>query len=474
MELILRLIGRASQSRDGRPASGRGRSALRPAFLPTFLKDQRGVVAIYVAFLLSVLMGVLVIVFDVGRLTIVRSQAQNAADSAAIAAAVQLDGGDSARDRAEAVARGAANQMSNFQTTSGSPDIQIDTVVFYQDEDKLAATSDANAAFVEVTVQPRPVELMFEPVVAALAGTTSEGFTNIGATAMAGNAPGVCDPPALLICNPNEVGLKDITEADAAGRQVLLRQAGNAPAPGDFGLMCPPPYDNCGAPIIEDFLASQGVDKCSVRAISTKPGVNFNKVNNGMNHRFEDGSLPYPMAPNIVEYPRDDVIEYDMLGDGNWDRDGYWEEQHGGVGYPAGYETMTRYQIYLYELGESFAANTYTGETIYPIPDSGVLPEGFSVVTSVGLYLPLDGEPASIPMNDPRRRVMPAAVVQCQAIGVRGNFDIDTRDMKIVDIFITEAVGPPPANKSPIVVEIVRMRSTTTYDSLIANVWLVD
>ncbi len=137
MELILRLIGRASQSRDGRPASGRGRSALRPAFLPTFVKDQRGAVAIYVGFLLTVLMGVLVIVFDVGRLTIVRSQAQNAADAAAIAAAVQLDGGDSARDRAEAVARGAANQMSNFQTTSGSPDIQIDTVVFYQDEGDL-------------------------------------------------------------------------------------------------------------------------------------------------------------------------------------------------------------------------------------------------------------------------------------------------------------------------------------------------
>ena len=113
-ELILRSIGRGSPTKGGRPASGRGRPALRPSFLSTFIKDQRGAVAIYVGVLLTVLMGVLVIVFDVGRLAVVRSQAQNAADAAAIAGAVHLDGEAGARARAEAVARGAADDRSGI------------------------------------------------------------------------------------------------------------------------------------------------------------------------------------------------------------------------------------------------------------------------------------------------------------------------------------------------------------------------
>jgi hypothetical protein len=79
-----------------------------------------------------------------------------------------------------------------------------------------------------------------------------------------------------------------------------------------------------------------------------------------------------------------------------------------------------------------------------------------------------------VPVDDPRRRVMPAAVVHCQAIGVQGNFDIETRFMKIVDIFITEAVGGPPANNSPIVGEIIRMRTSSNSSSDIANVRLVE
>ncbi|MEE8275241.1 MAG: pilus assembly protein TadG-related protein, partial [Alphaproteobacteria bacterium] len=84
------------------------------------------------AFITTALIGASTIVFDIGRLGIVRTQVQNAADAAAMAAAVQLDGQTSARARADAVARGAADQRSGFRTTSGSPNIQIDTVTFSQ------------------------------------------------------------------------------------------------------------------------------------------------------------------------------------------------------------------------------------------------------------------------------------------------------------------------------------------------------
>ncbi len=468
--LVRYIFGRTSPSRAGRPVSARSR--------PGFWNDQGGVVAIYVAFLAVVLFAVLMLVFDVGRLAVVRSQAQNTADAAAIAAAVHLTGQVGARANAEAVARGAAAQISDYQTTSGSPEIQIDDVAFYTDEDRTPATGDGDARFVEVSVVPRPVKLLLEPVVALLRGAASDPVTDIGATAMAGTATGICDPPALLICNPGDNDdSNDITRADAAGRQLLLRRAGQAPVAGNYGLLCPPPSLNCGAPVIEDFLASDGSDKCSTTVISTKPGVNFRKVNSGINHRFEDGRLNYPMAPNIMDYPRDDGFEtgvLDMLGTGDWARKQYWADYHSDYpgGLPGDLASATRFQVYLYELGADFASSA-NGETIYPAPALADLPPGFTMVYAGGeSYVP-DGYVGD-PYIDPLRRTMAAAIVQCEKLGIRGNFNINTYDMEIADVFVTEAVGPPPANRSPIVVEIVRMRSTTTYDSLISNVRLVD
>jgi Flp pilus assembly protein TadG len=448
-----------------------------------------------VAFLSVVLFAVLMLVFDVGRLAVVRSQAQNTADAAAIAGAVHLTGQVGARANAEAVARGAADQISDIQTASGGSEIQIDDVAFYSDEDRTPATGDGDARFVEVSVVPRPVKLLLEPVVALLTGAASDPVTDIGATAMAGTATGICDPPALLICNPGDNGdLNDITRADAAGKMMLLRQAGQAPVAGDYGLLCPPPYLNCGAPVIEDFLASDGTDKCSTTVISTKTGVNFNKVNSGINHRFEDGPLNYPMAPIITDYPRDKTFEseaLDMLGDGDWGPAEYWADNYpvGPDGSPpelpstlvaldaAAVGHVTRFQVYLYELGLDFASNPMTGETIYPAPalTSALSSQGFAMVYAVAPPIVPDDYVGDSGV-DALRRIMPAAIVQCEKLGIKGNFNINTYDMEIADVFVTEAVGPPPANNSPIVVEIVRMRSTTTYDSdsIIANVRLVD
>ncbi len=468
-DLILRFLGRTSATPRERSAS----DPKPPKLLRAFSRDQSGAVAIYVGLLLTVLVGVLVLVFDVGRLAVVRSQAQNAADAAAIGSAIHLDGTAGARDRAEAVARGAADQRSNIETMSGSPNIQIDTVDFYQDINRTPATSDADAAYVEVTVRPRPVKHVLEPVLATLAGTVSTGYTDIDAAAMAGNAPVICDPPALLICNPREAGLLDILLPEAAGRQIMLRQAGNAPVPGDYGLLCPPPYDNCGAPVIEDFLASEEIEACAESDISTKTGVNFNKVNNGMNHRFEDGSLGYPMAPNIIDYPRDTVFENQMLGNGVWNPNAYWPANHGGEALPLSLTDATRFQTYLYELGESYAANATTGETIYPAPSMAEMPSGFSYFAGGGT-VPANGEPGVNLTVDPLRRMMPAAVVDCVDVGVTGNFDIPTNRMDILNVFVTEAVGPAPANSSPIVLEIIGARTSTNSNSNIANVQLVE
>ena len=84
----------------------KGRAPRPP--LASFFGNRRGSIAIYVGFVSTALMGASVIVFDIGRLAIVRTQVQNAADAGAMAGAYQLDGRAGARVRAEAVARNAA------------------------------------------------------------------------------------------------------------------------------------------------------------------------------------------------------------------------------------------------------------------------------------------------------------------------------------------------------------------------------
>ncbi len=301
-----------------------------------FRRDERGTLAIYIAFVGAAFIGASVIVFDIGRLTIVRTQMQNAADAAASAAAVQLDGTDGARTRAESVARNAAAQTSAVAMADGSPAIPVAAVSFFQEVDpaRVAATNDRNARFVEVDMSTRPVNLVLQPVLALVTAATPETFADLDAASTATSSPIVCDPPPLLVCNPDEQGLEDITQPEAIGKQVLVRYRRNNPAAGNFGLMCPPETPNCGANVVETFLAAERTDECTATTLSTKPGVNFNKVNNGVNSRFDEGSLANP-ARNIIAYPRDLAFQADLLGNGNWQQSQYWADAHGGAPLPA-------------------------------------------------------------------------------------------------------------------------------------------
>ena len=84
-----------------------------------------GAVAIYVAFVSVALIGALVLAIDIGRLTVVRSQMQNAVDAACLSAAIQLDGRANAIARADAVARNATVPTSDYGVTSGTDAITI-------------------------------------------------------------------------------------------------------------------------------------------------------------------------------------------------------------------------------------------------------------------------------------------------------------------------------------------------------------
>jgi Flp pilus assembly protein TadG len=79
---------------------------------------QEGAVAVMVALSLMVLLGLAGVVIDIGRLFVIRSELQNAADACALAAAFELDGNANALTRAEnaGILAGTRNQ-ANFQST---------------------------------------------------------------------------------------------------------------------------------------------------------------------------------------------------------------------------------------------------------------------------------------------------------------------------------------------------------------------
>ena len=176
------------------------------------------------------------------------------------------------------------------QTTGaggGAPCTGHPNVRFWQDEDKAtAATSDADASFVEVRVVAREARYAFTPVVGAL----SSG--NIIAAAMAGMQSSFCRIPPMMICNPEEGTPSEFDGDDYAGDGILLkaRGGGNAWAPGDFGFLAAG-YDfsgGGGANVLRRVLGQENalIECVSGSRVTTEPG-NMENIVDALNTRFD-------------------------------------------------------------------------------------------------------------------------------------------------------------------------------------------
>lgn len=209
--------------------------------------DESGAIAPTFALSLFALIAVGGIAFDYARLAAMDSELQNAADQAALAAASQLDGKSGACVRASNAAVSLVSNQTRFAndgnasganvTITGVSDCTFaagEKVRFYQDIAKTPATSDANAKFVEVTVDARTAVYALTPVV----GAFNSGA--IAGTAMAGLGSAICKVPPVMICNPNEGADPDFTVANYIGKGLKLVAVGNgnsAWAPGNFGYL---------------------------------------------------------------------------------------------------------------------------------------------------------------------------------------------------------------------------------------------
>ncbi|MBV9375834.1 MAG: pilus assembly protein, partial [Alphaproteobacteria bacterium] len=87
----------------------------RPSVLRRFAVDQRGVVAVIMAFTLPVLIGFVGLGFDVGFWYFSKQNMQGAADAAAVSAAAALSAGDNAGYTTEARAVAAQRGLIHGQ-----------------------------------------------------------------------------------------------------------------------------------------------------------------------------------------------------------------------------------------------------------------------------------------------------------------------------------------------------------------------
>ena len=144
------------------------------------------------------------------------------------------------------------------------------------------------------------------------------------------------------------------------------------PAPGD----------------LEAALAALSPEDCYSLDVTTATGSKTQKIVDAVNSRFDLTGNPWPYpAADVVNYPRDAELissSTEKLGRGNWDYhrilDGKTRRLFAGRPVRG-----SRYQVYLYELGLTYARNGK--QSLLSDPDT--LPAGYTTV---------DPPPAAVPL----------------------------------------------------------------------------
>jgi Flp pilus assembly protein TadG len=457
-------------------------------------RDDRGGVAAFGAMVALTAIGAGAVAVDVGRMTVLRSQMQDAADARAMAAAVQLDGRDGAQDRARAVAEDVMSHGSNIPADEA--ELQVAAVEFYSQytPTKVQATSDQDAVFVEVVLEARQVDYLFEPVLDLISGGDGDQGS-IVTFAAAGPDPFICHAPPLMICDYGDEGNgvhswdDDLRNPIHAGKQVRLKEQGSGGtwAPGNFGLLALPDGSS-GASDLEAALAALLPQDCYELDVTTATGSKTQKIVDAINARFDITGNPWPYpAPNVINYPRDSNLissSSEKLGNATWNISAYWLAKHGTT-VPTEIADFTRYQVYLYELGLSFARDGK--QTLYPVPAELEEYDGYELVEPSAAAIPedpghehdpnYDGRPRLTnptahgdPEQDHSRRLIQVVQLQCTTLDVKGKHEYPTQ-ANYLEIFITENMQNPP--NADLYGEVVRSLSPTNNPEFHANVKLI-
>ncbi|SFM36792.1 pilus assembly protein TadG-related protein [Shimia aestuarii] len=462
-----------------------------------YRSEEGGVLAFW-GVCLAVLLGLVALSFDFGRLAITQTELQSFADNVALAAAGELDGSGDAIDRATLAAAELITDHQTFasgdQTLSGASDYTLTFLASLPDDDSATPTDvtadPADAAFVQVTVATRTVDLTFGAAFSALTNQAAMRNTT-SATAVAGFVSYACDVTPMMFCIPSTNW-----SADAhVGEMVQLRAGGQGSgwAPGAFGFLDPskvlvdtdgPCQGLTGGNLDRCLIGAAGpITQCfSKRGVDIEPGQKTGSLEAAINTRFDmfnstmngaKNDANYAPAPNVIKgivpssagscignneavssntigLPRDTCFangtcnsvnggQGSRFGNGTWDRHSYFATNYapfdGTV--PAAIQawlTMhsvhpaqpTRYEVYRAEIAA--AGDILTGD---------VDGNGYD-----GLPIAESGRPIcnmqSNPDSDYSRRIIVAAGVNCGApnniSGAATNVPVE----EYVKIFLTE------------------------------------
>ncbi len=437
---------------------------------------QGGMILAMLVLVLAILLALAAFALDIGRLYVLRSEMQNAADAAALAAAAELDAESDAIERARAAAIGMLDHNSHFANVKEllgeevtlqftfycsigrTDELLVDnpgevcpgdsdpadankTLVTNESTDPNSPSDptslpDSEAHYVRVTLDPAldenadnyGISFYFIPVLGVF-GTDTQDSATLSATALAGRHFYMCNYPPVMLCDPFESsgGMKSMV---SPGQQILLKaQGGNTWAPGNFGFLDLDLTAGGGAGQTAENLAQERDLGCNPPLVMTSTGGMTNKTAAAVNTRFDiyDGPPPfkeesspwllYPPAPNIVSFGEDyrdsNLTEENRIGNGNWDRFGYFTANHAGVTWPVDWATIGRAETYLWELEQGYeqAPNPahVTAETV------------------------------------PDRRIWHVAVLSCEALGLSGSDTVPVIEPDgFAKLFVTETVAPPP------------------------------
>jgi hypothetical protein len=216
-------------------------------FRAKFKSRQQGAVVIIVAICIVVLVGMLGLVLDLGRLYVTKSDLQNAADAAALSGAKQLDGTDTgiccdSTSSAVGMAKGTAS-LNSFFSNTGKVSVKItDSDIEFSDtkdgpwvDFKSAQASPANKFFIKVNTASGNLSTWFIHIIPGAANTTSTS-----GVAVAGRfPPGALTPMFVPVVRRNsDQKSSDVSYPNCSG---YIYDPANS---GPFKSTCPSPTLN--------------------------------------------------------------------------------------------------------------------------------------------------------------------------------------------------------------------------------------
>ena len=309
-----------------------------PPIAARFAREEDGSILPLVGVSLAVMLGMIALGFDLGRVNLTRTELQSFADGVALAAAGELDG------RGDAIARatGAAADLITDTQTFGSGATTLTGAGEYAltfltalpagdfvapfDLSGLATTDPAEAAYVHVDVADRTVRMPFGSAFAALTGRGARMLGEADAQAIAGFTQYACDVTPLMFCvprlDPSDPSSPLMSANGARGKTILMRSGRQNAAwgPGDFGFLDPTAHADPDGPCAG--LSGNNYYSCLIGAVETttacfaqngvdtQPGQGNGRNESIFNVRFdiynatmngEKNNPAYAPAPNVTK-----------------------------------------------------------------------------------------------------------------------------------------------------------------------------